>query len=266
MDVHALDPGDPFPLRIQNELQSCDVLIALIGHSWEGQDASTGRSRLENSTDFVRAELTMAVENGLIIIPILVDGSQLPDELPSSLSEIRRRHAMSLNHQTFDADVERLYRVLDGMRSAIRPRRWLVVGLVALMMTILGYLVVVYWPYESHWDGIWDYTFQGRAGGRTAVFKGHLTLITRSSDHVKGDYTNEEGRSGSLDGTLVADGSRINGLWTSGSESGQFYFALEPDGLSFRGGYSTDPDISAEDNPHNFWNGIRDSTEVVNEQ
>jgi len=117
IDVHALDPGDPFPLRIQTELQSCDVVIALIGHIWGGQDFSNGRSRLEDPSDFVRAELTMAIDNGLSIIPVLVDGSEMSKSPPSSLTELLRRHAMPLHHQTFDANIESLYRVLDKYSS-----------------------------------------------------------------------------------------------------------------------------------------------------
>jgi len=258
MDVHALDPGDPFPLRIQTELQSCDVVIALIGHNWGGQDFSNGRSRIEDPSDFVRAELTMAIDNGLSIIPVLVDGSEISKTLPSPLTELLRRHTMPLHHQTFDADVESLYRVLDKYSSHAQVWRVIVASVAIAFLAVMAYLVIEHFSVvRSNWDGVWVYTFQGIVHGQTTIIKGKLTLVTHSSHHVEGHYSNEGGRNGSVEGTLTLNRSRINGLWTSGSESGRFYFSLEPDRFSFRGAYSTDPDVPAGENPHSFWNGTR---------
>ena len=258
MDVHAIDPGDSFPKKIQDELQSCDVLIALIGKNWEGRDASSRGSRLENTSDFVRAEITMALENNISVIPILVDGSNIPNKLPSPLSEIQRRHALAFYHQTFESDMENLFLALQKIGGLPQRRIMpsILLGLL-LMFAAVYYVFNVTADKEPIWDGIWDYTFQGRVNGQTQIIKGQLILTLSSSNQINGNYTNDGGRRGSVNGTLIHDGTYIDGIWTSGSESGRFYFILRSDMNSFRGGYSANLNIPAEDNPNNFWNGVR---------
>ena len=72
------------------------MLLAVIGPHWlaAGQD---GQRRLDDPADFVRLEIEAALARGVRVIPVLVDGAQLPrpEQLPASLG--RRRAARRWN-------------------------------------------------------------------------------------------------------------------------------------------------------------------------
>ena len=260
MDVHGIDPGQPFPPTIQAKLQTCDVLLALIGDNWLGQKPSGDRTRLLDPADFVRAEITMALERDLRVIPVLVGGATIPEEIPDALVELPRRQAASLDLATFDSDVDRIIAALGWRPRARWPIMLIGAGMVLAIASMLFYGVLRDSADEaSRWNGTWNYAFQGRVGQRSLVVSGQLTLTTQKEDHIKGQYTNQDGRTGLLDGTLLANGTRLEGTWTSGRDSGLFYFVLDPGGEIFRGGYSGDIDTPADANPHNFWNGTRKS-------
>jgi hypothetical protein len=100
---------------ITTAVESCDVLLALIGDRWLTITGPDGRRRLDNPDDYVRLEIEAALARNVRVIPILVDGAQMPraDELPPSLGKLRRRQALELSPNRFDEDTGRLLRVLD---------------------------------------------------------------------------------------------------------------------------------------------------------
>jgi formylglycine-generating enzyme required for sulfatase activity len=115
MDVDTIEAGLDFVEVLQNAVQSCDVLIALIGHRWlENKDAD-GKRRLDNPEDFVRIEITAALDRNIRVIPVLVDGESMPysTELPENLKPLARRNALQVNHSTFNADAHRLISQLE---------------------------------------------------------------------------------------------------------------------------------------------------------
>jgi hypothetical protein len=114
-DVDSIELGDDFVEVITRAVGSCDVLLALIGDEWLTITDAHGRRRLENPDDFVRLEIEAALTRGVRVIPILVDGANMPhaDELPDSLAKLVRRQALELSPNRFDFDTSRLLRVLD---------------------------------------------------------------------------------------------------------------------------------------------------------
>jgi hypothetical protein len=54
MDVDTIEPGVDFVKEIEDAVNSCDVLLALIGPQWETIRDQQGKLRLENHQDFVR--------------------------------------------------------------------------------------------------------------------------------------------------------------------------------------------------------------------
>ena len=90
-------------------MAECDVLIAFIGKNWAGVDKD-GKPRVDNPNDFVRLEISTALERNIPVIPVLVDGMTMPsqDTLPTSLKALTRRNAVEISHTRFDFDVERL--------------------------------------------------------------------------------------------------------------------------------------------------------------
>ena len=122
MDVDAIEPGADFADAITAAVASCDVLIALIGKDWTTLVDRFGRRRLDDPDDFIVLEISAALERGICVVPVLVDGVSMPrrDELPPSLHGLVRRQAVRLDHETFKADVEPL---LTTVRRTIGDRQ-----------------------------------------------------------------------------------------------------------------------------------------------
>jgi hypothetical protein len=114
-DVDSIELGDDFVEVIAAAVGSCDVLLALIGEQWLTITDTDGRRRLDNSDDFVRLEIEAALSRKVRVIPILVDRARMPraEELPASLTRLTRRQALELSPSRFEADINRLLRVLD---------------------------------------------------------------------------------------------------------------------------------------------------------
>lgn len=115
MDLDSIPPGADFVDVLEGWVDECDILLALIGSGWiDAMDPKTARRRLENPNDFVRIEVRKALERGIPVVPVLLDGAPIPDaeRLPDDLKKLTRRNAEFVEHRTVDSDVERLIRRL----------------------------------------------------------------------------------------------------------------------------------------------------------
>src|SRR5205814_7116703 len=75
MDVDSIALGRDFRQILQQRLETCDVVLALIGPNWlEAKDGS-GNRRLESPTDFVRQEIATALKRNIAVTPVLVQGA-----------------------------------------------------------------------------------------------------------------------------------------------------------------------------------------------
>ena len=65
------------------------------------------------------AEVSAALDRGLVVIPVLVDNAEMPEEelLPEALWPLRRRQALRLSHTSFNTDVEKLVDALTEIES-----------------------------------------------------------------------------------------------------------------------------------------------------
>ena len=115
MDVDSIPPGANFRKILKDWVDQCGVLLALIGPGWiDATDPKTNRRRLENTSDFVRIEIAEALARDIPVVPVLLDGTPMPDpdQLPADLKELADRQAEFVEYRTFDADVDRLIRKL----------------------------------------------------------------------------------------------------------------------------------------------------------
>lgn len=125
MDVDAIEPGHDFREVIIAKVAACDVMLAVIGHQWLEARNEAGERRLDDPDDFVRVEIETALQRGIHIIPLLVDGAQMPrgERLPQSMAKLAGRQAMRVDYETFGSDAERVAKVLQK-RMGTR-RLWL---------------------------------------------------------------------------------------------------------------------------------------------
>ena len=120
MDVDSMEPGVEFDKAIDMAVSRCDVLLALIGRHWTTSVDANGDRRLDNPDDYVVREVRQALERGIRVIPVLVDGATMPrpDELPPALKPLARRHATHLDHVTFQTQAEELVAKLQRIVAA----------------------------------------------------------------------------------------------------------------------------------------------------
>jgi TIR domain len=124
MDVDSIPPGENFRKILEEWVNQCEVLLALIGPGWiDARDMKTKGRRLDNKNDFVRIEIGEALARNIPVVPVLIDDAPMPDVdlLPDDLKELVDRQAVFVEYRTFDADVERLIRKL-RLSQDIGPR------------------------------------------------------------------------------------------------------------------------------------------------
>lgn len=97
IDTSDLWAGDRFDTRIEQRIRRADVVIALVGPSWAGGE------RINESGDWVRREIALALKSRGDVVPVLVDGGRLPTSLPRDLRRLAR-----IQHLVMDADDYRL--------------------------------------------------------------------------------------------------------------------------------------------------------------
>jgi GAF domain-containing protein len=110
MDVDGIPYGVDFVERLEKEVASCNVLLAVIGPRWLEIADEAGDRRLDNPNDFVRVEIATALRRRISVIPILLDGTKIPrvDRLPANLKGLARRNGLDVRQASFHSDVSRL--------------------------------------------------------------------------------------------------------------------------------------------------------------
>jgi TIR domain len=123
MDVEDIPFGSDFRDHIRNELLRSDLLLVIVGREWLGKDGDG--ARIQSETDPVRIEVETALQNSIPVIPVLVNGAQIPE--PSDLPESLRSFAF-LNAATVDAGrdfhvhMDRLVVAIDAVEAARRTK------------------------------------------------------------------------------------------------------------------------------------------------
>jgi CHASE2 domain-containing sensor protein len=120
-DREGIAGGDRFPEVLAQQLAACEVLIALIGPRWLDIADAQGQRRLWQPQDYVAHEISTALERGIRVVPLLVDGARMParEALPPALAALAERQALAIEDAHFRDDFEELVDVVEQ-----RPRRW----------------------------------------------------------------------------------------------------------------------------------------------
>jgi TIR domain len=114
-DVDLDLPGRNAAEVIAAAVASCDALVVLIGRQWLTAAGPGGVRRLSDPGDSVRLEIEAAVARDIQVIPVLVNGADLPQAgaLPPSLAGLAREDELELSPNRAEADVVWLLQVLD---------------------------------------------------------------------------------------------------------------------------------------------------------
>jgi len=120
MDVDSIEAGLAFAEVIREAVDSCAVLVALIGRQWATLADEQDRRRLDDPHDFVRFEIQAALERGVRVIPVLVDGARplRQEQLPAELRLLATLNALELSYGRYDYDADRLLDLIQRVLAA----------------------------------------------------------------------------------------------------------------------------------------------------
>lgn len=145
LDVETIGAGADFRAVLTEAVRRCEALLVVIGPHW--LEAEDGTRRLDEPDDVVRLEIATALEAGVPIVPVLVDGARMPGaaDLPEPLRALANRNAVEITNARFDTDAERL------LRGLAPPRPfpvWTAVLAIAGLALLVAYAVrAASWPY-----------------------------------------------------------------------------------------------------------------------
>src|SRR5262249_52222108 len=119
-------------------------VIAIIGPNWLDARNEKGDRRLDAPDDFVAIEIEAALARDIRVIPVLVDGVQMPkvSDLPKSLKPLVRRQAIDLRHTHFGRDAEALIEKISEAfgDKPVTVGRWRAAAGVLVALLFLGWI------------------------------------------------------------------------------------------------------------------------------
>jgi hypothetical protein len=122
-DIDSTAPGADFAEVINQTIVRCDAVVAVIGRDW-APASRRGRQRrpFDDPQDWVRREIAAALERNIRVVPVLVEGAQIPspDQLPDDVKPLTRRHAVELSETAWTPQLDRLIDAL-AMPSSMPP-------------------------------------------------------------------------------------------------------------------------------------------------
>jgi TIR domain len=144
IDLDRLRPGQNFPEELERRLSACKVMLCLIGPGWLSACNEEGGRRIDDANDWVRLEIQRALDRGLVVIPVLVDGAQLPraSDLPEPLKLLIERQAATITTNGFRSDMAGLTR---DIRAIAGGSPWGSIGIGAGALALAAGLAFTFW-------------------------------------------------------------------------------------------------------------------------
>lgn len=152
-DVDTISVGENFAQKINTELDNSDAVLVLIANQWLDCRGADGNRRLDDPKDYVRLEVETALDKNITVIPLLLQGAQMPsgNVLPDTLRDLSMRNAIRLNDDHWNSDCNLLAGILKNVlrmprslkEQKIRRYRSIVFALSALT-TLFSVLNSIY--------------------------------------------------------------------------------------------------------------------------
>ena len=120
-----------FRRLIEQEVSSCDALLALIGPAWLAITDGAGRRRLDDPDGYVRLEIATALDrDDVLVIPVLVGPTPMPAaaDLPKPLASLADCQLARLSDEYWDDQVARLTRAVGKVVTPRVAARLLVIS------------------------------------------------------------------------------------------------------------------------------------------
>ena len=135
-DKHVIPKGVRYDEHIDQHIPDAPVFLELIGSMWVSATDPQGNQRLHQPDDLLRGEINTALRLHIPMIPVFIDTQRPADGLvPEDVRPLLMYNGVSINSQTFDADMAALiaaielyvredeyrYREHDGVRALLPP-------------------------------------------------------------------------------------------------------------------------------------------------
>jgi hypothetical protein len=123
MDIDAIGPGVDYARLIDDTIDTVEVVIVVIGQQWLSAHDADGSRRLDDPEDLVRQEVSVALARDVLVIPVLVQGANLPvpEELPADLVGLARHNAFEISDGRWNYDAERLVQAVEQALLTATP-------------------------------------------------------------------------------------------------------------------------------------------------
>lgn len=203
LDIWNFPEGNPTRETLRQQISTVDIVIAIIGEGWTSRQPD-----LHDETDIVRLELTTALSEGCLIVPLFVQGAAKPkrENLPDCLACLVDLGGIELSHVDFETVFKaRIRRVVKDWRSrqrgSIASRRQ---SLVPIFLVVGLFLTV-------------GLTYVGRVSKQVDPFKGfkHPIDTGNISEHEIPALDFSENDPGSRSPNEVGPGGSIHSLANS---------------------------------------------------
>lgn len=119
----SMPAGVDFLDHAAGSLASCRVMLVLMGPRWLTAANAHGLPRIQSPDDWVHAEIAAALQLGLAVVPVLLDGAAMPhaDDLPEDLRPLTMRNAALVSSSRWRADVQQLTQALATLDALEAP-------------------------------------------------------------------------------------------------------------------------------------------------
>ncbi len=231
-DISSIPPGVDIQQFIMDAVKKCSLMLVLIDKQWLlVKDVKSGLRRLDEPSDFVRLEITAGLQQGLVVIPVLLRDTPMPsaDDLPDPLKALASRNAQFIHSTSFNADVKYLIDQIGPLLTA-KPfsRRRLLARIAAagaILAVVLGAVTAL--------PGLRAALSTGRSSSPPATQLAELTQSSIPPSSATASSTSD----------IALLGVASNALWTPAvREFDGVKMALVPAGCFMMGSEAGDPD------------------------
>jgi hypothetical protein len=127
MDQFSIEPGADFSWAIQQAAANCSVMVALMGPNWltMKEDPPYEQRKLDSEHDYVRREITAALDRRILVVPLLLPGASVPStpSLPYEMHGLELFQAAEVSARHWVADVSRVIGKVRAELSAVEGTR-----------------------------------------------------------------------------------------------------------------------------------------------
>ena len=138
-DVKSIKAGDFYQI-ILSKMDECDIFLLLV--------SDTTFDRCNNPGDYVRLEIEAALERGLTIIPVMIEGAQIPANLPPSLSPIRKAHQLRYIREYSDNIYPMIFAAVDEVRGRNSEKKSRKPAFAVLAIVVLAAAFLLFGPFR----------------------------------------------------------------------------------------------------------------------